>query len=294
MRKIGWIGTGKMGQRMSKRLITEENEVFVCDILPENAAPVVEAGAKFVRTPAEMALCADVIFTMIPSSKELKEIVNGENGLLKNFRPGTIVVDMSTVDPKGSLEVNELIEKNGGIFLRSPVTGSIEYAEKGELGIMTSGDKDAYEKVLPLLKKIGNRHHYLGGGEESRYIKIAVNMMVGNIAQMLAESLVIGQSVGLDWETMIDIFADSAAASPIIKFKAEALKKRDFSPMGSVEFMDKDMGFALDIADDKKLSIPMTALTKQFYSSMVRTGRGDLDYASILLLNEEINGIKHE
>jgi 3-hydroxyisobutyrate dehydrogenase-like beta-hydroxyacid dehydrogenase len=294
MNKIGWIGTGKMGQRMSKHLLCEGNELYVYDIVRDNAQPLVQAGAIFVQTPAEMASCADIIFTMIPSSAVLKEIVAGENGLLKNFRPGTIIVDMSTLDPKGSSEINEIIERNGGIFMRSPVTGSTEYAEKAELGILTSGDRDAYNKILPFLKLIGIRQHYLGKGEEARYIKIAINMMIGNIAQMLAESLVLGESAGLDWETMIELFADSAAASPIIKFKKEALKKRDFTPMGTVGIMDKDMQIALEIAHEKRIALPITAVSKQYLSAMIGTGRENLDYSAVLLLNEEMNGIKHE
>ena len=213
--------------------------------------------------------------------------------MLESLKPGTIVTDMSTLDPMGSMEVSEMLESNGAIFMRSPVTGSIEYAEKGELGILTSGDKGAYEKILPFLKRLGNRQHYLGSGEEARYIKIAINMMVCMIPQMLAESLVLGQSVGLDWETMIDIFADSAAASPIIKFKADALKKRDFTPMGSMTIAEKDLDIALSIAQEQKIALPLTALTKQFYTAMIASGREDLDYSAILLLNEEMNGIKH-
>lgn len=293
MSKLGWIGTGKMGARMSKHLLNGENELFVYDVCKDNTKALVAAGAVAVDSPAEIAKHADVIFTMIPSSKVLMDIVAADNGVLKGFCPGKILVDMSTLDPAGSAAVGEVIEGAGGVYMRAPVTGSIEFAEKGTLGIMVSGDKATYEKLLPLFKLIGNRQNYLGGGEESRYLKIAINMMIGNIAQMLAESLVLGQSAGLDWDTMIDLFADSAAASPIIKFKADALKKRDFSPMGSMTIMEKDMEIALQIAHEKKLALPITAVSKQFISAMIGSGRADLDYSAVLLANEEMNNIRH-
>ena len=290
MVKIGWIGTGKMGQRMSKHLM-DGNEVYVYDVMPANAQPLVKLGAKLLGSPAQIAEHADVIFTMIPSSKVLLDIMVGENGILKSMKPGTIISDSSTIEPSGSIKVNKNIEEAGGIFLRSPVSGSTENADKAELALMCSGNKAAYEKVLPLFERMTNRQYYLGSGEEARYMKIAVNMMVGNIAQMLAESLVLGEKVGLDWNTMLDVFGDCSATSPIIKFKVDALKKRDFSPMGTVTILEKDMGIALEIADKNRIALPITAISKQFLNALVGSGRQDLDYSAVILLNEELNGI---
>jgi len=289
--RVGWIGIGKMGSRMSMRLQKAGYSLLVNDIEKAQAADVIAAGASFVASAAKLAESVDVVFAIIPNSPVLLDILQGDVGVLKTIRPGTIFVDMSTIDPKGSAEAARLLEEKNCIFLRTPVSGSLEHAENGTLGIMCSGNKEAFEKVLPILKQIGNRFHYLGDGEEARYLKIGISMMVGNIAQMLAESLVFGEKMGLDWETMLDVYADSAAASPVIKYKLEALKKRDFSPMGTVGIVEKDLRFAMDIARDEMLALPLTALTYQYFNAMRASGRIDMDYASVLLLNEEINNL---
>lgn len=291
--KIGWIGTGKMGMRMSTRLVRAGYDVCVFDISRANAEPVVQAGAAFMDSAAELAACSDVMFTMIPNSKILRSIVTGSDGVAAAMRPESVLVDMSTIDPAGSAAVCQEIENRSGIFLRAPVTGSLANAEKGDLGVMCSGNRDAYERLLPVFQALSTRQYYVGQSDEARYLKIAVNMLVGGIIQLLAESLVVGESAGLDWNTMIDVIANSAAAAPIIKFKAEALKQRDFSPMGTSDFVLKDLDIALKIAEEKALSLPVTSLSRQYYAAMHRMGRGDLDYAAVLMLNEEMNGIEH-
>jgi 3-hydroxyisobutyrate dehydrogenase-like beta-hydroxyacid dehydrogenase len=292
MLKVGWIGVGKMGKPMSKRLLDAGYEVYVCDIVKSNTDEVVKAGAVFVDTPAELTRKVDVVFSIIPNGKVLKDIVLGENGIENTVCPGKIIVDMSTVDPESSGIVNDAIEKKGGKFIRANVTGSVEYAEKGTLGGLCSGDREAYEKVLPLIKILTIRQYYLGPKDEARYMKIIINMLLGSSMQAMGEALTMGEAVGLEWNTMVEAIADSAAACPAIKFKTEQFKKRDFRPMSTAAIMDKDMDLALDIARKYKLAMPVASIARQFYCSMGSTGKADLDYSAVLLVNEELNGIK--
>ncbi len=293
MEKIGWIGIGKMGNPMAGRLMDAGYELYVCDNNKAQTGSIVNAGAKFVETPAKLAAIADIIFSIIPNSEILKEIVLGKDGLLEGIGPNSVFIDMSTVDPGSSAECNAAIETKGAKFIRATVTGSVEYAANGTLGGLSSGDKSAYERVLPMLNILTNRQYYLGGNEEARYMKIIINMMLGANMQAMAESLVMGEAVGLDWNTMVDALCDSAAACPSVKFKRDLFKSRDFSPMSTAAVMDKDMRLAMDIAREKKLATPLAAISYQLYQSMYRTERADLDYAAILLLNEDLNGIKN-
>lgn len=286
--KIGWIGTGKMGARMSARLIHAGFDVCVYDIIRENTAPAVALGAQSMPGIAELAAASDVLFSMIPDGKALMDVATQATPAMK---PGAVLVDMSTIDPKSSEAVAVHMQKAGAQMLIASVSGSLENAEKGTLSIMCSGEKAFYEKALPMFEVLGHKQYYLGEGDKARYMKIAVNMLVAGIAQMLAESLTLGESAGLDWETMIDIISNSAVAAPIIKFKAEALKKRDFSPMGTAGIVVKDMNYAMDIAKEKVLSLPMSALCREYFASVIATGKGELDYASIILLYEEMNGL---
>lgn len=294
MNKLGWIGVGKMGQRMSRHLLCDENKLYVFDTFQANADVLVKEGAEAAASPAELATKADIMFSMIPNGKILLDIIAGENGLLKTIQPGQVLVDMSTVDPKSSAEAAKLLEEKGAIMMRAPVSGSTMFAESGTLKIMVSGDKATFDRVRPFLAKIGDRQTYLGDGEQARYIKLAINMMIGNMSQMVAESLVFCQAGGLDWETAIDLIADSAAASPMVKAKADALKRRDFSPTSTNRFMEKDMHMVVDIAHEKGLALPCTSLCDQMYNGMIGGGRGELDYYSLLLINEEMNGIHHK
>lgn len=294
MNKLGWLGVGKMGQRMSRHLLSEDTKLYVFDTFPANAEILVKEGAEAVASPAEMATKADIMFSMIPNGAILLDIIAGEHGLLETIQPGQVLVDMSTVDPTSSEQAAKLLADKGAILMRSPVSGSTLFAENGTLKIMVSGDKDTFDRVRPFLAKIGDKQTYLGDGEQARYIKLAINMMIGNMSQMVAESLVFCQAGGLDWETSIDLIADSAAASPMVKAKVETLKKRDFTPASTNRFMEKDMHMVIELAHKKGLALPCTSLCDQMYNGMIGGGRGELDYYSLLLLNEELNGIHHD
>jgi 3-hydroxyisobutyrate dehydrogenase/glyoxylate/succinic semialdehyde reductase len=277
-----------MGGRMSRRLLEAGYPLRVYDIDPANAAALQARGAEIATSPAELARASDYVFSMIPHSAVLKTVLEQADGLLQ-VKGGYTLIDMSTLDPASSLVFAEKLSAAGVGYLRAPVTGSTEYAEKGTLGVMVSGDEALFHELLPLFKIIGSRQTYLGDAEQARYMKISINLMVGVTMQMLAEALVLGEKVGIKWENLVDMIADSAAAAPIVKFKADALKNRDFSPMSAARTAEKDLQFALAIAKEEGLALPLAALTTQYYAAMRSQGLGDIDYSGILLLNEKFN-----
>ncbi len=293
MESVGFIGLGKMGSRMAKRILDNGYPLFVNDVIQDNAAPLIKQGAHYAANAEEMAKKTNVIFTSVPSGANLKEIVAGRQGLLNSASENTTLIDMSTIAPKDSAEIATLLSAKKVGYLRACVTGSTAFAEQGTLGIMVSGSKAIFEKELHLLKIIGNRQRYLGEEEQSRYMKISINMMIGTAMQMLAESLVLGEKAGIDWEMMIECIADSAAATAMIKAKEIPLKKRDWTAMSTVEMMEKDMNIALEIAADEGLALPVTAITRQFYSAMRSSGYGKVDYSGILLVNEKLNNMEN-
>ncbi len=290
---IGWIGVGNMGSLMAGRLAQAGCSLVICGSgrrdLSEYAA---QTGAELARSPKEVAGKADVVFSMIPDGRVLLEIVQGKDGLAQADLSGKIVVDMSTLDAEASASANESIARRGGQFLRAPVTGSVHYAAKGTLGIMVSGEKDAYERCLPLFRELGNRVTYLGAGEEARYIKIIINMMLGHILQSFSEALVLGEKLGLNWETMIDLISDSAAASPLIQYKAGTVKQRDFTPTSTGYNMHKDMKLATELAQKANLCLPMTAVTQQMFNALVAMGLQDKDSSAVILVNEQMSAVR--
>lgn len=292
MEKLGFIGLGKMGSRMATRLMHAGYQMYVNDTVRAAAEPLISEGAVFVEKACDLCDYVDYILISIPNAPILKEVVDGENGILKKAKPGLCIIDLSTIDPKSSADVNEKIEEKGCSFLRASVTGSTAYAAAGTLGIMASGSKELYEKALPFLKIIGNRQRYLGEKEQARYMKICINMMLGTTMQMLAESLVLGEKADIDWQTMIECICDSAAAADIVKAKEEALKTRDFSPMATSRMMEKDMNIAMELAKDLGICLPLAAVSRQFYNTMRGNGLGDVDYSGLVLLNEKLDGLE--
>ncbi|MDR3294459.1 MAG: NAD(P)-dependent oxidoreductase [Clostridiales Family XIII bacterium] len=293
MKKIGWIGVGLMGSRMAPRLLDAGYDLCVCDTVREHCDDIVAKGAAFVADPAALTAQADVVFSIIPNAAVLKTVGFGEKGVASAVKPGQIFVDMSTVDPASSAEVNEAMERKGAKFVRCTLSGSVDHASEGRLTVMASGDPDAYGQVRPVLEKLGDRHYYLGGREESRYMKIIVNMLLGTSIQALAESLVMGEAVGVDWRQMLQVISDSSAANAMMTLKKEFIQNRDFSPMFTGMNMEKDMNLAMDIAKEAHLSLPLASISRQMYAAMTGQGVQDLDYSAVLLVNEVLNGIQH-
>jgi len=290
--KIGWIGVGKMGNPMSKNLIKAGYSLTVFDIAPPAMNALAEEGAKVARSAAEAAAEADVVISMIPDDRALEDVSMGPKGVFKGIGTGAIYIDMSTVSPIASVRVSEGAKKKGIKYLRAPVSGSTEAAQKAALTIMASGPKDAYEKCEDIFKTLGQKIFNLGEGDEARYMKLLVNMMVGITSAMTAEALIFGRKGGLDWNQMIDTINNSVIASPLMGYKAQLLKYRDYSPAFTVTQMAKDFDLALETGRAMDMPMPITALTRQLYGSMKATEKGGFDFFGLVALFEEMAGLK--
>ena len=294
VKKIGWIGLGKMGYPMATRLIRAGYEVTVYNRTRAKADAFQSQGAVVAESPKELGGSCDLVFTMISDDAALEEVALGRNGVLEKVAAGTIWVDMSTVSPKISSQVaRRAAEKESG-FLRAPVSGSTKFAEAGTLTIFVSGPKPAFEECRAVLQVLGQKAFYLGEGEEARSLKLLVNMMVGTTAMMVAEALIFGRKSGIDWGTMIDAINQSVVASPLIGYKAQALKDRNFTPVFAAKQIAKDFDLALETGKALNLPLPVTALVRQFYAAMEAGGKGGLDYFAMVTLLEELAGIPKE
>ena len=238
--KIGWIGAGKMGGPMSCNIMTAGGQVTVFDPVPENAAGVVAAGGTAAASNVALAADSEIVFSMIPNDAVLRSVTLGGAGIFAVMKPGSIYVDMSTVSPEVSAEVSAAAEAAGIAYLRAPVSGSIALAEAGKLTIMVSGPAAAYERCEPIFDAMGAQNFYLGDGDQARYLKLVINLLVGTTGAVLAEALTLGRKGGLDWNQMIDVIGVSAAASPYIQYNVAPLKARDFTPQFTTEQMVKD------------------------------------------------------
>ena len=289
---IGWIGVGKMGNPMSTHLHQAGYHLVVYDVVSSAMSALTKQGAVSAESPAEVAAHTDIIFSMIPDDFALEAVTAGPRGIFKNARPGMIYIDMSTVSPAISARIGAAAENKGIQYLSAPVSGSTESAVNAALTIFVSGSEDAFNQCRGILEKLGQNIFYVGSGDQARYLKLLVNMMVGITSAMTAEALVFGERGGIGWEQMIDMINSSVVASPLIGFKIQLLKKRDFAPAFTATQMSKDFDLALDTGRSMNVPMPLTALVRQLYGAMQATGKGELDYFGLLAQMEEMAGIK--
>lgn len=291
-RNLGWIGIGKMGTPMSTHLLKAGYRLAVYDIVPSAMSALAEQGAAPVDSPAEVADHADIIISMIPDDPALEAVASGPRGIFQSARQGMIYIDMSTVSPATSARIGAAADKRGVQYLRAPVSGSTESAIAAALTILVSGPEDAFDQCRDIFEKLGQKVFHVGPGDQARYLKLLVNMMVGITSAMTAEALVFGERGGIDWDLMIDIINNSVVASPLIGFKMQLLKKRDFAPAFTAAQMSKDFDLALDTGRNLDIPMPLTALVRQLFGAMKATGKGELDYFGLLAQMEEMAGIK--
>ena len=291
MKHIGWIGLGNMGNPMCKNLIKAGHRVTVWNRTKSKATEVLEMGAQWASSPEAVARQADYIFTMVASGAILQKVALSENGIVQGITAGKIVIDMSTVSPAESESVNQTIQDKGGYFLRAPVTGSIVPAAKGLLGLLISGDRKVFEEAKPYLRSLGKNMYWLGEHEEARVMKIALNTMVGNTTQLLAEAVTLAEKAGISVDQCMEVIAGSAVGNLIVQSKVEAISSNRYDPAFSVHMMLKDFDLALETAKLYESSLPLTALTRQFYEESVALGRGHEDYAVLVKRQEENVGI---
>lgn len=288
---VGWVGLGKMGIPMVVNLLKAGFPVSVYNRTVEKAQSLVGNGAAVSASVGDASAASDIIISMISDDAALAEVALGPNGILARARANAIYIDMSTVSPTASAKVAEAAAAKGVAYIRAPVSGSTAVAAAGNLTILASGPREAYDRVLPVFEAMGKVQFYVGAGEDARFIKLCLNMMVGITAAMAAEGLILCEAGGTNWQQTIDVVNSSVVASPLIGYKAQALKDRNFAPAFSASQMAKDFDLALETGRSLNVPLPVTSVVRQFLGAMKGTGKGDLDFFAYVTLLEELAGL---
>lgn len=288
MEKLGFIGLGNMGFPIAQNLLKAGNPVFAYDVVKEKRDALREFGAEICISSAEVAQNADVIFTSVPDGNILKIVVCGKGGILEGLRPGTLMVDLSTIAPAESEEICAILEEKGASLLRSPVTGSTILAECASIGVLASGAMEDFERAMPYYKAISNKQFYMGDGEQARAMKLAINLMIGMNMQMLAEAMLLATKAGIEWKQAIAVISESAVGSPVIKYKVPPVSERDYAPAFSIKMMIKDFNLAFDAASRYGVPIPTSALTRQMLVAAAASGHGGDDISVLVEVMQEI------
>jgi 3-hydroxyisobutyrate dehydrogenase-like beta-hydroxyacid dehydrogenase len=289
--QIGWIGLGKMGTPIVRNLLAAGFDVTVYDVDAARVEEAVRLGARRAEDLASVARSAPLVFSIIPDDAVLRNIALGAHGVIEHAHDGTVYIDMSTVSPTASGEVRDAARKRGIGYICAPVSGSTVLADKAQLTVFASGPQGAYARALPIFQAMSARQYYVGEDQQARYLKLAINHLVGSTAVLLAEALTLGTKGGLDWAEMLEVIGDSVAASPLVKYKLDPLKKRDFSPAFSSRQMLKDMSLVVDAGAQAGVPMAAAALVREQFAHYAEGDGADLDFFSIVRAVEAQAGI---
>ncbi len=281
-KRIGWIGLGRMGEAMAKRLVKAGHDVSVWNRTASKAAPLAEAGATIVASKQDLASC-DAVFTMVSTTDDLKEVLFAEGGLLAGSVKPRIVVDSSSISQEGSAEIRERLEAMGVGYLCSPVSGNAKVAKAGKLLQVASGPKALYEEVEPFLQAMARRVMWVGEGELARVWKIAHNTMFGVIIQNLCEITVMAEKAGIPRHIFLESINDSVLGSMYTKYKTPTLTNLTFDQVTfTPKLLLKDMDLGLNAAKTYGVPMPAAAATRESIARMVGRGYDDIDFAVLL------------
>jgi 3-hydroxyisobutyrate dehydrogenase len=292
MQTVGFIGLGAMGGPMASNVMKAGFPLTVWARRPESADALREAGAEWAETPHALAERCDVIVTCVTNSPDVRGLVL-DAGLLEGARPGTTIVDMSTIAPATSRELAEHCAAHGVDFLDAPVSGGTQGATAGTLTIMVGGEARALEKARPVLEAMGQRIFHVGPSGAGEVVKLVNNLLVGTIAAATAEALVLGAKAGADVATMAEVVGASTGASWQLanQFPLRAFNG-GFQPGFMTDLLVKDLDLALDLGGEMRSPLFLAGLVRQLYGESQARGNGRSDYTSLLRVLESIAGVE--
>jgi 3-hydroxyisobutyrate dehydrogenase len=279
--RVALLGLGRMGGPIAERLEKAGHDLSVWNRSPGPANAFAERGVRVLDTPREAWEHADACVTMLADGPAVEAVTLEGAGLLTGEAEGTLV-DMSTIGAGTSARVAAECERRGVQFLRAPVSGNPTVVVAGNLGIMVSGPKDAFDRLSGTLRDIGPNLFYVGGAEEARIVKLAVNLMIGGTAQLMAEALVLAEKYGIERAKMLEVMGASAAGSPFVKYKTDALVADDYTSTFTSDLLYKDLALALEAAHEVAAPLPLTAATQQLVEACIATGLADADLTALL------------
>ena len=281
-----------MGKPMARNLLKAGHSLVVYDIMPAGVAELAGDGAARGQSCSDTAARCDLIITMLPDGPDVETAVLGPAGVLEGARPGSIIVDMSSINPTVSQKVAAACEAKGVEFLDAPVSGGEPKAIDGTLAIMVGGKAEIFEKVQPVLQRMGSTVTLTGPVGAGNVTKLANQIMVAcNIAAM-GEALVLATRAGLDPEVVFNAVKGGLAGSTVLNAKAPMVIARNFKPGFRIRLHQKDLRNALLAAESMKVSLPFTSLVQQMIMSLMNEGKGDLDHSAIVNFIEDMAGIE--
>jgi 2-hydroxy-3-oxopropionate reductase len=292
MATVGFVGLGIMGRPMLNNLLKAGHTVVAYGRNAAKLDACVSDGAQRGASNSDVGARASIVITMLPDGPEVEEVVLGANGILAGSRPGSLIVDMSSINPLVSQQIAAACAAKGVDFLDAPVSGGEPKAIEGTLAIMVGGSEEVFRKAEPLLKCMGSSVTLTGPVGAGNTTKLANQIMVAcNIAAM-GEALALATRCGLNPEIVVNAIKGGLAGSAVLNAKAPMLIARNFKPGFKIRLHQKDLRNALQTAETNRVFLPITALVQQMLSSLIADGKGELDHSAIATFVEEASHIE--
>jgi 3-hydroxyisobutyrate dehydrogenase-like beta-hydroxyacid dehydrogenase len=281
MSTLGYVGLGAMGSRIAGRLLDAGNDLYGTNRTKSKAEPLIERGLQWRESPRDVAVAADVVFSMVTDDKALDAITSGPEGILAGLGTGKVYVDMSTVSPRRSQLLAERVETLGAQMLDAAVSGSIPQTESGTLAIMVGGGQQAFAAVKPLLHELGQTVTHVGTNGQGLLLKLAVNISLAVQTLAFSEGLLLAERGGIDPLLAAEVMSTSSIGSPMLKARFHLLLDLPEHAWFDVALMEKDIGLARAAADELATPLPSAAVADQMLARATALGYAHRDVASL-------------
>jgi 3-hydroxyisobutyrate dehydrogenase-like beta-hydroxyacid dehydrogenase len=289
---VGFIGVGAMGGRMARNAMAQGYDLWAFDVDDEALERVVSAGAVSADSPRQLAERCEWIVLSLPDGSVVDQVLNGDAGLREALRPGQVIIDCGTTDPTHTRELAEHLTPTGALWLDAPVSGLDFRAEDGTLTIMVGGDEEAFEKVLPLLKTIGELVVHMGPSGHGQLMKMANNVLFNISCAALAEMLPFAATLGLDPAKVRAVVGTSSGQSFGFDFFSERILEGDFDTGYKMRSAYKDMVNIMTRANERRVPLPVASATMQTYQMALAQGHGDKSKAAMVKVWEKVMGVE--
>ena len=292
MSHVGFIGLGVMGGRMAQRLLHAGHTVTGYNRTQAKAQWLLDLGMQWGATPRAVTQDVDVVFTMVSNTEALQAVMGGAEGIIAGLRPGTIVIDMSTVSPTASRALAVQVAASGGRMLDAPVSGSVITLESGKLSIMVGGERAIYERVRPILLDIGPKVTYVGENGLAVCMKVATNLSLA--VQMLAfsEGVLLAEKSGIARQTAVEVLLNSVIASPMVQYRGPFVLGLPEEAWFDVNMMQKDLLLALEMGRALDVPLPTTAVTNEMLTAARGLGLAREDFAVLFQVLARLAGLQ--
>jgi 3-hydroxyisobutyrate dehydrogenase-like beta-hydroxyacid dehydrogenase len=288
MQSVGFIGLGAMGAPMAKRIVSSGFGLSVFDVRPENAEPLVEAGATSAGSPREVAEGADALFLMVVNAGQAEDALFGGDGAAEALAAGAAVVVMSTVGPEAVRGLEGRLDERGIRLLDAPVSGGVARAERGDLLIMAGGPEDLFEELRPVLGAMGSTVAHCGGSAgDGQSVKLVNQLLCGVHIAAAAEALAYAEALGLDPRSVFETIRHGAANSFMLEDRGERMLEREFIPARSaLDIFVKDMGLVREAAGERNFRTPLADAAHRLYEEGSSLGLGGEDDSGVVRVLE--------